>query len=108
MIRFAFLIQSLIFKSAFKILAKVLARFCQNQRLTCLKPAAASGKNLIYECVACVCLTFGSISLFLASFVAVGIMMGVITVSLHYQLIYTKLFGSRKMVSLQKFYFKGH
>ena len=41
----------------------------------------AWGRKIFYECVACVCLTFGTIFLVIASFLAIGFSMGVMTVS---------------------------
>ena len=41
----------------------------------------ARGKKISYECVACVCLTFGTIFLIIAFFMALGFLMGVMTVS---------------------------
>ena len=41
----------------------------------------AWGKMIIYECAACVCLTFGTIFLVIAFFMALGILMGLMTIS---------------------------
>ena len=41
----------------------------------------AWGKNLFYECVVCVCLTFGIIFLVIAFFMAIGFLMGVLIIS---------------------------
>ena len=41
----------------------------------------ARGKTFLYEGVACVCLTFGTIFLVIAFFMALGFMMGPMTVS---------------------------
>ena len=41
----------------------------------------AWGKNNFYECVACVCLTFGKIFLTIAFFMAIGLLIGVMTIS---------------------------
>ena len=41
----------------------------------------ACGKKVFYECVACVCLTFGTIFLVIAFFMALGFLMGVMTIS---------------------------
>ena len=41
----------------------------------------AWGKKVFYECVACVCLTFGTTFLLIASFMALGFLMGVMTIS---------------------------
>ena len=38
-------------------------------------------KKIFYECVACVCLTFGAIFLVIAFFMALGFLMGVMTIS---------------------------
>ena len=41
----------------------------------------AWGKNIFYECVACVCLTIGTIFVVTASFMAHGFLVGVMTIS---------------------------
>ena len=41
----------------------------------------AWGKEIFYECVACVCLTFGTIFLVIACFMAIGFLIGVMTTS---------------------------
>ena len=41
----------------------------------------ACGKKIFYECVACVCLTFGIIFLVIAFFMALGFLVGVMTIS---------------------------
>ena len=41
----------------------------------------ACGKKILYECVACVCLTFGFSFLFIAFFMAHGFLVGVMTIS---------------------------
>ena len=41
----------------------------------------AWGRKLFNECVACVCLTFGTIFLVFAFFMAIGFLMGVMTIS---------------------------
>ena len=56
----------------------------------------AACKKLFYECVVCVCLTLGIIFSLIAFLMALGFLMAVMAVSLHYQLIYTKLFGIQK------------
>ena len=38
-------------------------------------------KNILYQCVACVCLTFGTIFLPIAFFMSLGFLMGVMTIS---------------------------
>ena len=39
------------------------------------------GKNIFFECVACVCITFGTIFLVIAFLMAIGLLMGVMTIS---------------------------
>ena len=41
----------------------------------------AWGKKIFYECVACVCLTFGTLFLVTGFFMALGFLMGVMTIS---------------------------
>ena len=41
----------------------------------------ACKKKIFYECLACVCLTFGTIFLIIAFFVALGFLVGVMTMS---------------------------
>ena len=41
----------------------------------------AWGKKIFYECVACVCLSFGTIFLVIAFFMALGLLMGVMIIS---------------------------
>ena len=41
----------------------------------------ACGKKIFYECVACACLTFGAIFLVIALFMALGFLMGMMTIS---------------------------
>ena len=41
----------------------------------------ASGTKIFYECVACVCLTFGTIFLIIVLFMAPGFLTGVLTIS---------------------------
>ena len=41
----------------------------------------AWGKIIFYECVACLCLSFGTIFLLTAFFMALGFLMGVMTIS---------------------------
>ena len=41
----------------------------------------ACNKKILYECVACVCLTFGIIFLVIAFFIALGFLVGVMTIS---------------------------
>ena len=39
------------------------------------------GQKIFYECVACVCLTFGTMFLVIAFFMALGFLVGVMTIS---------------------------
>ena len=39
----------------------------------------AWGEEIFYECVACVCLTFGTIALVIAFYMVLGFLMGVMT-----------------------------
>ena len=64
------------------------------------------GKNNFYECVACVCLTFGKIFLVVAFYMAIRFLMGVMTISFALPVDFYKFFGIQKMVSLQRIYFK--
>ena len=41
----------------------------------------ARGNKFFYECVACVCLTFGTTFLVIAFFMALGFLMGLMTIS---------------------------
>ena len=42
---------------------------------------SAWGKKIFYGCVACACLTIGTIFLVIAFFMALGFLMGVMTIS---------------------------
>ena len=54
-------IQNLLSKSSFQILTELLSNCCRHQRTTWWIMTMAWGKKFFYECVACVCLTFGTI-----------------------------------------------
>ena len=41
----------------------------------------ACAEKAFYECVACVCLTFGTVFLVIAFFMALGLLLGVMTIS---------------------------
>ena len=64
----------------------------------------AWGKKILYECVACACIMFGTIFLVIAFFMALGFLMGVMTISFALPI----CLDFRKMVSLQRFYFKRY
>ena len=56
----------------------------------------AWGKTIFYECAACVCLTFGTIFLVIAFFMAIGFLMGVMTTSFALQIdLYKSLWISK-------------
>ena len=76
-----FFIQSLLFKSTYQILVELLSKCCQHQRTTCWIMTTAWGKKIFYELVACACLTFGTTFLVIAFFLAIRILMGVMTIS---------------------------
>ena len=42
----------------------------------------ARSKKIFYECVACVCLLIGAVFLVIAFFLALGLLMGVFTISI--------------------------
>ena len=65
----------MIFKSSFQILAALLSKCSQ------LVDLWLGVKRFIYECVACLCLTIGTIFLLIAFFMALGFLMGVLTIS---------------------------
>ena len=71
----------MLFKSTFQILAQVLSKCYQHQISTFWILTTAWGKMIFYECVACVCLTFGTVFLVIAFFMALGFLMGVMTIS---------------------------
>ena len=74
-------IQNLLSKWYLQILAELLSDCYQHQRKTCGKMTTAWCKRFFYECVVCVCLTFGAICLVIAFFMALGFLMGVMTIS---------------------------
>ena len=74
-----FLIWNLLFKSSFQMLAELLSKCYQHQWISCWKMRRARVKKIFYECVACVCLTFGTVFLVIAFFMAIGFLMGVMT-----------------------------
>ena len=65
----------MLFKSSFQILAALLSKCSQIVGLW------LGVKSFFYECVACVCLTIGTILLVIAFFMALGFLMGVLTIS---------------------------
>ena len=76
-----FFIQNLLFKSSFQTLAELLSKCCQHQRTICWIMTMAWGKKISYECVACACFTFCTMFLVIAFCMALGFLMGVMTIS---------------------------
>ena len=66
----------------------------------------AWGKKIFYECVACVCLTFGTVFLVIAFFMALGFLMGVMTISFALPIYIYKSLWNQKKFSLQRFFLK--
>ncbi len=65
----------MIFKSSFQFVAALLSKCSQLVGLWLFV------KSFFYECVAYVCLTIGTIFLFIAFSLALGFLMGVLTIS---------------------------
>ena len=64
----------------------------------------ACEKKFFYECVACVCATFGTIFLIIAFFMALGFLVGVMTKSFALPIdLHKSLWNSEN--GLQRFYF---
>ena len=76
-----FFIQNLLFKRYFQIFTEILSKCYRHQRTTCWKMTTACCKNSFSECVACFCLTSGTVFLVIAFLMANGFLMGVITKS---------------------------
>ena len=76
-----FFFQNLLVKLYFQILADLSSKRYRTQSTTCWIVTMACGKKIFYECVACVFLTFGTISLIIAFFMALGFLKGVMTIS---------------------------
>ena len=56
----------------------------------------ACGEKIFYECVACVCLAFGTIFLVIAFFMALGFLVGLMTISIAVQInLYKFLWNSK-------------
>ena len=66
----------MLFKFSFQILATLLSK-CYREKLVGLWLGV---KRFLYECVACVCVTIGTIFLLIAFFMALGFLMGVLTI----------------------------
>ena len=67
----------------------------------------AWGKNFLYEYVACVCLTFRTIFLFIAFFLAIGFLMGVMTMSIALPIdFYKYLWNSKNSWFIKIVFFK--
>ena len=78
-----------------QIFAESLSKCCQQPTCWLLTWC----KKVFYECVVCVCLTFGTIFLVVAIFGKLGSWWVWWRYHLHYQLFHTNLFGFQKMVS---------
>ena len=63
-------------------------------------------KNILYECVACVCLTFATIFLLIAFFMAIGFLLGVMTVSFALPTDLYNFFGLQKCLVYKDFILK--
>ena len=68
----------------------------------------ACGKKIFCECVACVYITFRTSLLVTAFFMALGILVGVTTISFAPPIGFYKPLWNLKMVSLQKFFSKRY
>ena len=67
----------------------------------------AWGKKVFYECVACVCLTFGTIFLVFAFFMAIGFLMGLMTISFSLAMdLYKSLWNSKNGLRTEVFILK--
>ena len=62
-------------------LADILSKCYKHQKTNWWKMTTARGKKLFYDCVACVCFTFGTIFLAFEAFMANVFMMGLMTIS---------------------------
>ena len=89
-----FFIQNLLFKSSFQILAEVLSKCYQLSTFWIM--TMTCGKKIFYQCVAFVCLTFGTIFLVIAFFKALGFLVDVMTISfaLPINLLYKSLWNT--------------
>ena len=73
-----FSIQNVLFKLCFLDSGWTVTKVVQ--RTSCWKMTTATCKKFFYECVACFCLTFGIIFLVIAFFMALGFLLGVLTI----------------------------
>ena len=71
----------MLFESSFQIPAEILSKCCQHRITAWWIMTMACAKKISYECVDCVCLTFGTVFLVIAFFMALGFMLGVMTIS---------------------------
>ena len=65
----------------------------------------AWGKKIFYECVACVSLTFGTIFLVIVLFMALGFLMGVMTISFELPIDFYKSLWNSENVQFTKVLF---
>ena len=77
----SFLFKIMLSKSSFQILATLLSECYQHHKTYFWKKTMAWGKKIFYKCLACVCLTLGTIFLTMAFSMAIGFLMGVMIVS---------------------------
>ena len=71
----------MLFILCFQILAELISKNNLLDNDDWLKMTTAWFKSFFYECVICVCLAFATIFLFIAFFMALGFLMGVLTIS---------------------------
>ena len=97
--------QNLLFKTSFQILAELSSKCYQNQKTTCWKTTRAWGKNVFFSSVWYVFVSRLVLYFWLLRFLwQLGSWWVCWLYHLHYQLIYTNLFGIQKMVNLQSFF----
>ena len=97
----------MLFTSSFQILADLLSNCYKHQRMTCGIMTIAWCKIFFYECVICVCLTFATIFFSIAFFMALGFLMGVLTISFALPSdLYKSLWISKKWLVYKDFILK--
>ena len=99
---------NLFFKSSFQILAELLSKCYQHQRTISGKITTAWDKKIFNECVAGVFLTFGTIFLVIAFFMAIGFLMGVMIVSFALPIGLFKSFWNSEKGQFTKFLFLNY
>ena len=76
-----FLIQNHAFYIVFSDSRWFIIKVVPTSKTACLKMTMAWAKKIFYECVACVCLMFGTLFLVIAFFIALGFSVGLMTIS---------------------------